>query len=466
MRKFIVLMMFAGVLSSCGVALKTKRPELPALRQEIPCSESYFNIPVELNLAEISKTLSTQLPMQLYKQNGLDVGHGIKMDVAVTRRGGFSFSTLNGNMNMSVPLNITGTANLSTKLCSFCPAIEKSQSFNFDVTVNTSSKLGIAPDWSLQTKTSTDLHLDTPPIIRVLGFDISLESVTNKIIRSQIPKLDGLINEKINHSYDIKDKAKTFWNKISQPLLVMNSPVNIWIGITPTEFNAAPAVSVDENNMLLNIGMKTKIYTFIGEKPTFSNPPVLPPVNSNPVKENQFVTDIPVTVQMSEIVKIARKELVGKTIAIPEAKRDVTINDVDIYGSGNTLIIMVNITSKKIKGNLYIVADPLYDKNAKMFKVDNLKFDAQTNSVLTNKAAWLANKILMHSIEKKITYNVGKEINDVQVKLDQSLDNLSFNGILSLKAQINDLEVQNMFFDASYAYLNLKVKGNIHVLVK
>jgi hypothetical protein len=465
MRKFILLMVVTCALASCGVALKTKRPVLPTAPQPIPSTESYFNIPVKLNLTEISKMVSAQLPMQLYKEDGLDVGYGVKMNIEIDRRGPYTFSTVNGNLNMSVPLHINGIAKINSKLCSFCPKIEKTQPFSSDITLSTSSKLAIAPNWDLKTETSTDIHVDNPPKMNILGFDISLETITNKIIRSALPKLEPLINDKINHSYNLREKGEASLKQFSQPFLVLNNPVNIWLGVAPAEFNAAPPISLDSNKMMLAIGMKTNISTFVGVKPVLSNQLTLPPINSNPVREGLLATDIPVTVQLSDIINEARKELVGKTFTVTE-NRTVTINDIDLYGNGKTLVIRTNVTSKKIKGDLYILADPFYDKNSKMFKVENLKFDAQTNSILLNKAVWLASKLFINIIESKISYNAGKQLSDAQVKLDESLKNLSSNGILSLSAKITDFDVQNMFFDAAYAYFNLRVKGNINVEIK
>jgi hypothetical protein len=465
-KKHFSYLIILGILTSCSVSLKTTKPDLPATSQDIPATDSYFNIPVQLNLNEISKTISDQMPAELYNQKGMDVGYGVKVDVTVTRRGNFTFTTTDGNLNMSVPLYISGKASLSAQVCAICPKIEKTQPFSLNITVNTTSQIAVSPNWELKTKTNSNIHLDNPMVVNILGFNISLESYINNIIKAQLPKLDAIINDKVNNSYNVKEYAENLWKQLSQPYMVLDKPLNIWLSIMPFEFDAAPPVSANSTTLLLNFGVKTKIKTNIGDKPVVTIASKLPQLKNYSLKSRSFVTDIPVCIQLSQIIEASKKELVGKTFPIPDMKKVVVINDLDIFGSGNELVIRVNVTSGKIKGNLYILAEPEYDKVSKMFKVRNLKFDSQTNSIVTNKAAWLANKLFISKIEKNITYSIAGQLSDAQKSIDENLNKLSFNGSLLLNAKITEFDVQNIFFDASYAYMNLKINGNMDVQVK
>ena len=59
-----------------------------------------------------------------------------------------------------------------------------------------------------------------------------------------------------------------------------------------------------------------------------------------------------------------------------------------------------------------------------------------------NRAAWLSSRLFMSTIEKKFSYYVGKDLSDAQAKMDENLNNLTMNGLLSMKARIQEFDVQ------------------------
>jgi len=454
------------ITCSCGVVLKTEKPEINTAKHELPSTESYMNIPILLDLYHLSSEANSQIPVQLYKENDIEVNDNIKVDLEISRRKQLSISTINGKLNTSIPIHVQGNASLSAKPCGICPTIESNQPFSADLTVLTSTKIGVDNQWNIKIQTSTDFILDKAPCINILGFDVCFSSVTRDQLKKQIPLINKQIDEEINKAYDLKEDAEKYWGQLNQPIQVMDSPVHLWAVLQPEGFNFAPPVSVNLNKMSLTLGLKTKVHTVIGEKPETKDPGTLPPVENVQAKNDLFEINIPVAIQLTEIIKATREELVGKTFPIPGSKRVVTINDLDMFGSNKTLIIKANIQSKGTKGDVYIYADPVYDTSTRSLKVENLRFDAKTNNVLANKAAWLANSFFIKVIQSRITYDLGKNVDEMKAQLEQSMKSLPYNNNLDLNLNIRDFKIKDVFFDPGYAYLSVNVSGKVSVNVK
>ncbi len=453
-------------LVSCGTTLKTERPDISSEKIETPVAESYMNIPVQLNLYNLSTDANSDVPQQLYKQDSIDVGSNVKIDLDVERRGRISITTTNGNINTSIPIHVQGKASFSAKACGICPRIEKSQDFDADLTIITSTKIAIDNQWNIKTQTSADFIVDKAPCINIIGISICFASLTREKLKKMLPQINSLIDDKINKTYNLKVEAENYWKQLTQPIQVLNSPINIWAVFQPTEFNFAPPVSIDYNNILLTLGLKTKIKTIVGNKPEPVDPGLLPGVQNIQAKDNKFEINIPVAIDLNEVKKVLKQEIAGKTFTIPKLNRDVLVRDVDLIGSNKTLIIKLNIESKKIKGDVYILADPLYTDSTRCLKVEHLKFDAKTNNILANKADWLINSFFIKSIQKKIVFDLGKNIDDMRTQLQKSVSSLPFNNRINIKADINDFDIQDISFEPGYAFLNVKVSGGLAVNVK
>jgi uncharacterized protein YpmS len=451
---------------SCGTPLKTERPEISYEVFEASVAESYMNIPVQINLYNLSVDANSEIPQQLYKKDSIDVGSNVKIDLDIKRRGKISITTSNGNINTSIPIHVQGKASFSAKACGICPRIEHSQPFDADLTIITSTKLAIVNQWNIKTQTNADFLLDKAPCINFIGISICFASLTRENLKKLLPQINSFVDEKINKTYNLKTEAEKYWEQFTKPMQILNNPVNIWIVFQPTNFNFAPPVSVDYNNILLTLGLKSKIKTIVGEKPEFVDSSPLPAIQNVPAKDNQFEINLPIAIDLKEVNKITKQELAGKTFTIPSLKRDVKIRDIDVIGSGKTLIIRTNIESKKIKGYIYILADPLFDDSTRCLKVENLHFDAKTNNVLANKADWLLNSFFTKSIQKKIVFNLGKNIDDMRSQLEKSVSALPLNNRVTLKADIHNFTIQEISFNPGYAFLNVRVSGGLEVNVK
>jgi hypothetical protein len=464
--KFFTAFCIIYFFCSCGTSLKTERPEINNELYEAPVAESYMNIPIQINLYNLSVEANSDIPQQLYKQDSIDVGSNVKIDLDIKRRGKISITTSNGNINTSIPIHIQGKASFSAKACGICPRIEHSQPFDAELTIITSTKLAIDNQWEIKTQTSADFIVDKAPCINIIGIPICFASLTREKLKKLLPQINTFVDEKINKTYNLKNEAEKYWEQFTKPMQILDKPVSIWIVFQPTEFNFAPPISIDYNNLLLTLGLKSKIKTIVGDKPEPSEPGLLPAIQNVPAKDNQFEINIPVAIDLKEVNKITKKEISGKTFTIPTLKRDVKIRDIDIIGSGKTLIIRTSIESKKIRGDVYILADPVFIDSTRCLKVENLRFDAKTNNILANKADFLLNSFFIKSIQKKIVFNLSKNIDNMRTQLEKSVSTLPFNNRVTLKAEIRNFSVHEILFNPGYAFLNVKVSGGLAINVQ
>jgi hypothetical protein len=472
----LVLVIVASILLDSCVALKPKRPSLPAEGAKVVKKESVINVPVKVDINPIEQYLNDKVPQMVFTQSGLDIGHGAKLTISILRDGRISFGTKNGAIMASVPIYVKGKVDWSDEvkvkpdfglfnMSSKSIKMSKSQDFEARLTVSAVSKLSIDANWNIKSQTSADFVLTQPPVVTVMGIKISLGNITREKLREQLPRINKLIDEKVSGAYNLHNEMTKYWETIKKPIAFTDKPAKIWGIFEPTAFNFSPPQSVDSKNIQLNLSLRTFIEPYVGENPPQPQTGSLPPLRNKASVDDNFEMNFPVAVEMAELKKIADQQIVGKTFDIPKSSRKVTINSVDVYGSGNQVVIKCNIKSKRTVGDIYLMATPKYDRDTRTVYAENLDFDLNTSNLLANKASWLVNKLFLKTIQEKVKYSVGKNIDDAKVQLQDALDKFKIDDRVKLVAKIQEIHIDDINVGQDVIYLSAGLTGNLSVSI-
>jgi hypothetical protein len=471
LQQWFIAVAVMAALNSC-VVLKPTIPTLPDVSYKPEKKESVLNLPVKVDFNTVERIVNEKVPINLFSQKDINVGNGVKLQLEVVREGAITFSTSYGNIITSLPIYVKGkvTMNNEVKVGLFgfvnkAVNVSKTQDFETKINVTATTRLRIDQDWNIKPTTTSDFTITQPPKVNIMGFTISLGTITKQKLREQLPRLNSLIDEKIASSFDLHDQMTKYWESIRKPVLLTSTPVKVWGLFEPTQFNFAPPRSLNAKTIQFNLSVKTYIQSYIGENAPQPNCGPLLPLKNNSTKAENFNLNLPIAVEINQIKQIAEKEVVGKTFAIPNSSRTVTVNGIDVYGSGNKLVIKCNVKSKRIVGDIYLIGIPQYDKEKREIYMQDVDFDVNTNNLLAKKAAWLANAFFLKKIESKLHYSAGASLDEAKTKLESTLNNLKVDEHVKISSKVNALTIDSIHTAQDVIYMNANVSGNLNVSI-
>ena len=159
------------------------------------------------------------------------------------------------------------------------------------VEVEARPKLG--KDWSVDLNFSDSFHWTEPPVLHVLGRDISLIKYAEPSIRKQLGRIRQHAQEAARR-LDLHDKAQKAWEQAFQPLQISQDPP-VWLQITPASA-AFAGVHANAKTLSGSLELTGTARTLVGEAPAAVTPTVLPALGHDVDQPGTFDIMLPVQV--------------------------------------------------------------------------------------------------------------------------------------------------------------------------
>ena len=184
-------------------------------------------------------------------------------------------------------------------------------------------------DWSLDLNLNDSFHWSEPPILHVLGRNISLTKYAEPGIRRQLGRI-RLHAEEAVRRLDLHNKAAEAWAQAFQPIQILQDPP-VWLQITPVSA-AFAGVHANAKDLSGSLELMGTVQTLIGQAPSTPIPTPLPPLGDDIAEPGTFDVPLPVRVDYNALRdKIMQAVAAGKPGAI--------IKEMQIYPSSGKLVI-------------------------------------------------------------------------------------------------------------------------------
>jgi hypothetical protein len=228
-----------------------------------------------------------------------------------------------------------------------------------------------AKDWSVDLNFSDSFHWSEPPVLHVLGRNISLTRYAKPSIRRQLGRIRTEARE-ATRRLDLHDKAAKAWEQAFQPVQLAQDPA-IWLQVTPATAGFA-GVHADAKALSGSLELTGMAQTLVGEAPSAVNPTPLPPLGNNVNEPGTFELLLPVRVNYDTL-----RDKIMQAVAGTDAAS--VIKDVQIYPSSGKLVIGVRVakpddTNSAAGEWLYLSATPSVDAGSQLLKISTLAADS------------------------------------------------------------------------------------------
>ncbi len=469
----LILPAFTGLFQSCQqtTTIQASAPEkqtaaAPVLERKL----STITVPVSFQVATLENKLNQELQGILYRDTNLDDDN---MAVTVSKNGQLGMRAEGNKIYFTVPLHIFAKGRWQWEPCKICPKIDKSESTEFDVIVKTESMLSFTEDYRVRTATTGDFDWGaTKPTLSLGPLKIGLARFVEPALQNQMTRLSGQLDQEIQNRLKIREYIQQAWLQLQQPIQI-DKTYNAWLTFTPQDIRISPLQAAN-GQLNMRIGFNSFIETVTNGKPVVKVNPTLPKlITDNRLTDNVqigLVGEVPFT----HATQLLKEQINGKSYSFEGGKQQITINNAEISGSGDKLVVMLDVNgkaksglfTKKIVGKVFLKAIPYYDAATTSIRIRDVDYDLQTKDQLLRTASWLAKGKFIQNIEQQVNFPVKAQLDQARTLLQNSLDQSSLvNQSILLKGNIRSFTPENIYLTPTSIKTVLNAQGNLTVQI-
>jgi hypothetical protein len=422
---------------------------------------SILNIPIEIPLGEIEKKINEQLGNVLFEDNSLDNNGGDNLILKVSKRQPLLIEAKGGNLfNIKLPVSIYAKAGY--KIEKFGVAVSKYEDTEFDIDLNFLTRLSINSNWSVNTATTPNGYKwVSEPKVKIGFFEIPITSIIEKIMDRELPNVVKTVDTEVG-KINLKPHVETAWKAVQEPFLI-NEAYQAWLKVTPKEVMMTPLASKGRN-VRVSVGMSAVTETILGNKPSGAVMAQVPALILKDKLDEKFEVGMITEIPWPQLKKIAMEQTGGKTYEFSEGKKKITVEDIDVYGQGEDIIVAA-LLSGALNGKVYLKGKPYYDPASSSIKIKDLDYELDTKNKLFKAADWLAHGKFLKMMEPYFSVSVASQLEEGKKMIQENLAGNKLNKNINLSGKLNELSPQNMYVTPTGIQAVISAKGKLEVLV-
>lgn len=454
----IVFVMMAMWLPGCrSKHFFSVPPDYDSIQVQRIIQPSLIQIPIEVPMQVFTNEMNKNFNGLIYNDTLYDNNDNDNLKVKIWRiKKQIKVDGHKQKIRFQLPLEIW--AKYRWMACDICPAVEKSTSFDLDLTLVTQAQLG--KDWTLvTTTTATDMQFSKEPVLDFGIVQIPVTRLIKGILNTHMPTITKSIDQEVSSALPVKTYMEDAWKQVQEPIL-LDSAYQAWLLMKPKNILITP-LKCDVHKLSLQAGMETWIETHIGKKPevklkSFLNPPV--------VKEklsNQFMLELPIKIDFDMATHIARANLKDSTFQISKNKK-ITITDVNIYGRSGFAFIEAHLKGS-FNGAVFFKGKPSLDTLTHTLYLKDFDYDINTKNGLYSIASWMLHGTLKRIMEKQFRYSIASDLDAARLSINRLMNGYVYDKYFQINGQVGKLKLSDVYCTDQGIHAIFNTSGQSHI---
>jgi hypothetical protein len=449
---------------SCTQKLNPKQPEekYNEVKAQSAGQLSVINVPVTVSMVEVEKQINAQLKDLIYEDNSLENNGNDNFLIKVWKREPITVNAVSDVFNITVPLRIWAKGELPFDKIGL--NISEFKETEFTLNVHFISKVSVDTSWQVHTTTfANGFDWVHKPTLKIGFIELSLAPIANRIIDKQQDRLAQLVDKQVEQKINIKKYVQQAWKAIQQPLL-LSKEYNTWLKMIPTEILMTPFSGQGKQARAL-VGIKGYTQTTIGQKPSIDSTKKILPLQT--VKEIPDAVSIGLSGEVSHeyATEVLKNKFLNQEFSLSEGKYNITLTDIDLYGSGDDLIIKADLAGS-LEGTIYLKGKPYFDPESQTLSLLNLDYDLDTKNKLIKTASWLAKGKFIKSMQEAFRIPLGNHIEQAKELIQANLANKQLAKGVVLNGQIEELTPADVYITPTSIIATVLATGKVNVNIE
>lgn len=478
MKQFWMMAVLSAALWGCkssSVTQEAPAPELSEVANQLILPRSTLNIPIVVPYSEVAALLNKEIGEVLYEDRDFDNNGGDNIQLVVRRTGDLRLSAKGEYLQATVPLHIFVKGRVKSTLGGMfsdanAPQLVQDANFNLEVSLN--SKLSVQPDWSVNTQSQIGYKWTQRPTLDIGVVKIPIGGLIEKVIDQELNKISAVLDREAKKQLKFQKQVLTYWNQLQDPLPIPG-PLPAWLVINPDSVYLSRLVT-EPTALRLTAGIGATVLVSTSEPAKLAKKKPMPALQVNKALNDEVKLTLTAGIDYGTATALARKELVDMEMVFEGGKHRVTIQEIEIWGKGQSLVAKVKlkgrtksgIFSKKINGTYYFSGVPYYEATKQEIRIKNFDFDVKSRDLLLQSAEWLFKSNFKSMVEAQMRYPIKKEIEELRKLAGNSLNQPNLGGMLQLSGSIDRLEPREVQLSDRYMLLIVESSGKLKAGVK
>nr|WP_249780365.1 DUF4403 family protein [Bradyrhizobium sp. dw_411] len=321
-------------------------------------------------------------------------------------------------------------------------------------TIEAEARPELSRDWSLDLNFSDGFRWSEPPVLRVLGREISLGNYAEPRIRTQLAHVRSRALAAARR-LDLHDKAATAWRHAFEPIELADNP-QVWLQLTP---QSAAFAGVRANSRVLqgSLELSGSAETVVGQQPPAVTATALPSLGRDVSEPGSFDVILPLRVGYDTL-----KSKITQAIAVVPPVAGMSIRDVDVYPSSGKLVVGLRIakasdTDPNAGRWIYLTGGVQVDADGHAVRLVDLGFamnDEEMAPMIDSIVTQLKDKM---SLDYGVAYQ--NLLNTANEKLSRPLkDGFRMEG------QLSSAKLEKVYLPADGIVIALRASGELKIL--
>ena len=409
---------------------------------------SILNLPIKLDKAELEKALNQQLGQTLYEDSDFKDGLLIK----ATKQSDITLEVADQKVKYFVPLD------LWVKKDVVLTNVEAEGALNLEF----ETAFDIKPDWRLETKTDIKKYEWTKnPVVKLGIGNLNVTSIANQFIEQAKSQLSAAIDDQIKNVIDLKGEISRAWNEMQTPILV-SEEYRTWLLMNPDSIRLTPLKS-EGNSIQSTVVIRARPRMHMRTKPT--NGKIVPLPNFQFINEpskDHFSIFLGSEIPFAEAERITKQNMVGESYSY--GKRSVTVDDIDLYGQGNKLVVKTTL-SGSYTGDVFFTGKPEYNDRKNEIIMKDVDFDFSSKKALMKTASWLFKGSLKKTIQENLNFQLNQNLEAAQQAIEQQLEHFDLGPGIKMVGNLNELNVSHIYISTTGINVKVGLAGKLHIEV-
>jgi hypothetical protein len=342
---------------------------------------------------------------------------------------------------------------------SFGISLSDTKEVTAEIVLKFRTRVTLNKNWTFSTMTFSDgYEWITIPQIKFGAISVPIPYIADLIVNGNLSVVNREIDKALQSLLDLRQTMQKIWTDIQKPIL-LSPEYRVWIKITPVEMSTIPlqsSVGIIDHS----IGIKAITGLTYGKEPEYTVNATLPEIKITSRQENSFLINLPVDIPFEKINELAGQQMIGYQVT--QGKYRIRVNDLTVYGNRDNLVVALNV-SGSLNGTVYLAGKPYFDKDSSSVRIKDLDFDIRTKNVLYKSASWIFHQGLVQTIERKLEFPIGKQLEQIRTEIQTYLKQNRKIDVFTIDGTISNLILDNIIITKNSMKAFFILEGNLNV---
>ena len=436
-----------------SISCKTSKPIRPEERYNSMKSNnrSTVNIPVQLNLNELERTINREIDGLLYEDKDLAESQDGLM-IKASKNGDIKLGVSDHQVRYKVPLSLW---------------IKKSIGFTDveaegEITLDLTTQYEIDENWTLNTTTSVDQYeWQRQPVLKLGFVELPIGMIGNAIVNRSKVTLAKLIDRQLKENFILKEYVTEAWRQVQKPVLISKEH-QVWVKIKPYAVSMTPIATVD-SLIKSTIAIESLTEVIMGEEPSYEYQDTLPPFSIQEKVADEFRVNLFTQIPFARAEEMAKKYIVGETFQ--QKGQKVKVENLDLYGQGDKIVVNASL-SGSYNGSVYMIGRPEYNEKKNEIEVKDLKYELSTKNYLHKSLAWLFKKNIEKKLVETMKFPLEANLQEIKGLIQQHLEYYEVTPNIVLKGELDNLDIGHTVLNEEAIQVIISSKGRLNLELK